>query len=77
MLTRRNFQLALSSVWLAVPSTVARSQDDETVTVRIRVDETVSGLLQPIELKSYRLSLTIPRTPISSPIKLPPDARFP
>ena len=52
MLTRRNFQLALSSVWLAVPSTVARSQDDETVTVRIRVDETVSGLLQPIELKS-------------------------
>jgi hypothetical protein len=52
MLTRRNFQLALSSVWFAVPSTIARSQDDETVTVRIRVDETVSGLLQPIELKS-------------------------
>jgi len=52
LLTRRNFNIVALSFWASTIVTTARSQGDGTVTVRIRVDETVRDVLQPIELST-------------------------
>lgn len=48
MLTRRTFQIAALSFSAAAMARTASSQENATVTVRIRADESVRALLPPI-----------------------------
>ena len=55
MLTRRTFHIVVLSLGAAAFSTSATSQQGETVTVRIRADESVRAVIPPIAQRNLTI----------------------